>query len=158
MGEKQIACCNLVDYLNPLFTHLLFFSNRAILSSWFIILYIGEFRIPDENGWKDKNIRILADEISFLNQAIVILPSIEILNANLSSNSTILDKDNNNSNQNLNRNKNLLNDEFLNIFFSLLLYAYTEYESMSVSISGIGNLKYIFCLLLLSSSPFLNEN
>ena len=104
--------------------------------------------MPDENGWKDKNIRILADEISFLNQAIVILPSIDILNANMSSKSPTLDKDINYSNQNLNRNKNLLNDEFLHIFFSLLLYAYTEYESMSVSISGIGHLKYIFLLFI----------
>ena len=32
--------------------------------------------LPDEKGWRSKDVRVFADEISFFNQAIVLVPDL----------------------------------------------------------------------------------
>ena len=50
-------------------------GGRDVMKSWektssLIVL------CPDINGWKDKNNRIIADELAFSNQAVVIIPDL----------------------------------------------------------------------------------
>jgi hypothetical protein len=50
-------------------------GGRNVLKSWernsaVVVL------LPDEKGWRDKDVRVFADEISFFNQAIVVVPDL----------------------------------------------------------------------------------
>ena len=50
-------------------------GGRDVLRTWekhatVIVL------LPDETGWRDKNVRVFADELSFFNQAIVVVPDL----------------------------------------------------------------------------------
>ena len=50
-------------------------GGRDVLKTWEKVPTVIVF-CPDETGWRSKSNRVIADELAFANQAIVIIPDI----------------------------------------------------------------------------------
>jgi hypothetical protein len=94
--------------------------------------------LPDERGWRDKDVRTFADEIAFNNQAIVIVPDIHAagggsLEASQShADATVEEWFNNFSDSS---RMNTLTDDVI----ATLHFARVNYDSKTVTLAGLGH-------------------
>ena len=108
-------------------------GGRDVLRTWerhatVIVL------LPDETGWRDKNVRIFADELSFFNQAIVVVPD-------LYRGQSMPWTDNNNSNSTEGYEHWLAQQRFDRIFDDIvttLQFSTQHFDCRSISLAGIG--------------------
>ena len=108
-------------------------GGRDVLRTWerhatVIVL------LPDETGWRDKNVRIFADELSFFNQAIVVVPD-------LYRGQSMPWTDSNNSSSTESYEQWLTQQRFDRIFddiVSTLQFSTQHFDCRSLSLAGIG--------------------
>ena len=110
-------------------------GGRDVLRTWEKNRSPTVIMLPDEKGWKSKDTRIIADEISFTNQAIVVVPSIE-LSKDDSVGSIALDDGKKNTNRV--NSKKALSDELLNKVVAAVRYAHVQFDSRVITFSGVG--------------------
>ena len=110
-------------------------GGRDVLRTWEKNRSPTVILLPDEKGWKSKNVRIMADEISFTNQVIVIVPSIELTKDESVGFISLED-----GVKNINRDggKRALSDELLNEVVAAVRYAHVQFDSQVITFSGIG--------------------
>lgn len=108
-------------------------GGRDVLRTWESKRSPVVILLPNEKGWKSKDMRIIADEISFNNQVIVLIPDIHIekqpdLVPVLNDGTTKASK----------AKRAILTDELLEKIFAVMKYAAVQYDSLAISLSGVG--------------------
>ena len=110
-------------------------GGRDVLRTWEKRHSPTVIMLPDEKGWKSKNVRIIADEISFANQILVIVPSIEVHKDESVGFVSLSDGEKNVSTMN---KKRALGNELLDRVIATVKYAHTQFDSRVITLSGVG--------------------
>ena len=107
-------------------------GGRDVLRTWErnhspVVIFV-----PNEKGWRSKDMRVIADEISFNNQAIVVVPDIRVDEDASDSISKLT------TSSGTRKKRTVLTNELLDRIVAVVRYAKVQYDSNAVSIAGIG--------------------
>ena len=103
------------------------------MCSYFFFLINFLCRIPDETGWRDKSTRIIADELAFSTQHIVVVPAIDLGESDAGV--TRLEAT---VSQGLKLQRWSLRDNQLSQLIDTMRFVCNEYDSRSISLVGVG--------------------
>ena len=95
---------------------------------------------PDEEGWRSKSNRVIADELAFTNQAIVIIPDLYNTHTDSTPTSTTTDTNNKANNMYTNDKQSLYYKQIIDTIISTCHYSRQQFRPNSISIIGTGNL------------------
>ena len=92
---------------------------------------------PDEEGWRSKSNRVIADELAFTNQAIVIMPDLYTIHSDLTSTTT--DTNTYTNSMYTSDKQSLYYKQIIDTIMSTCHYSRQQFRPNSISIIGTGH-------------------